>query len=217
MPIFMKKLLLIILLMTGCSDQITSERAAKLEARIAALEKSAKKPKLDLEPVLPDFGSQAVPMATAADVSKLEQRVWDIEMTNAFREPRWIQIDMTSHGYEKLNTDLLPTLVSAVNASPYLDGFRVTLALANPYSITFQGLTVHTITHSVDMKVSGTVVTNLEEYNASAKHRDFDQTEILYPGRWNHVSFELVPATAQELRTLEISVELKQISVNASR
>jgi len=48
--IILRIILLFIFLTAGCSDQITPDRAAKLEARIAALEKAANEAKPGAKP-----------------------------------------------------------------------------------------------------------------------------------------------------------------------
>ena len=126
-----------------------------------------------------------------------------------------VAVDVTTHTYQKINSSPLPLLLSAVNASPYLDGFRVTLSIANPYAITFHGFSLVAWTHSVPLKFSSPThaagsATNIEAYNAGCKKRVVDLTDTLYPGHWNEITFDLAPATPEELRSLEIGIDLKE-------
>lgn len=88
-------------------------------------------------------------LVTKADlrpyITNLMQRVSALEANNAGpwvqyqRNSQWVAIDPNSQSYQSLWTPFGVLLVSTKSVTPYLDGYKVKVAIGNPYNVTFVG------------------------------------------------------------------------------
>ena len=86
----------------------------------------------------------------------------------------------------------LSLLIACERLEPYLEGYRLSIAAANPHNLAFGGFRA-TIAYGEDASKALTKTVSL----ASA--------ELLRPGLWNRMTVVINPATVRELRAIEIS------------
>lgn len=113
-----------------------------------------------------------------------------------------ITITPDQEGFQTLDSGFARFFVSTENVTPYLDGYRVTLQIGNPYYASFTGFKLFTswgIIGAADV--------------ADYKFRTNEYTEVLKPGTWTSVSFLLTPATAAELRNADVQIETSVINL----
>ncbi|HLP76964.1 MAG TPA: hypothetical protein VK327_08600 [Candidatus Paceibacterota bacterium] len=149
---------------------------------------------------------------SSGEYSNLESRVSSLEWDNMVREQTWVDLDLTSKGYQRVDTPLMPLLVSAKDVTPYLDGYKVKIQIGNPYNMVFQGVKV-SYKWGVSYKFSNGKIVNHTEYQNSQKTKSCDLTETFYSGYWTEVELTVTPATSEEIQNLRISIVPSQISL----
>lgn len=97
-----------------------------------------------------------------------------------------------------------PVLVMLEKVEPYLDGFTVSLALGNPTSAGYSGLkgTVRW-GKKFDFEKSG-------DYNKLGV-KEMDVRDILEPGTWTTVKFNIAPAKPDEVRRIVFEPTFNEI------
>ena len=121
--------------------------------------------------------------------------------------------DPTSKGYQRIDTTLVPLFIAVRNLTPYLDGYKMTIEIANPYNMTFDGFQV-SCNWGTSFKYSKGAVTNYAEVAASQKKLDERQTAVLASGWWNPVELTITPATAEEIKNVWISIKPDAINLH---
>jgi hypothetical protein len=135
-----------------------------------------------------------------------------------------VPLDPTEKGYGRINTISGFFLVSVRDVRPYLDGYRVSLEIGNPTTARYNGFKLK-LTWEMPMPEQGEGESDeryskrVEEWASKpAKEKEFAFTETLYPGSWNRITLVISPATAEELKQLEItSMQTDQLSLAVSR
>jgi hypothetical protein len=105
--------------------------------------------------------------------------------------------------------------VSTSRVEPYLDGYKVTLQIGNPYQMTVESVVCR-------VHWAPSIPTNLTDeivlaYNQSVKRKEFSILKPLAAGRWNVLEFTIAPATADELRNCGICFEGGSIYLKVSQ
>ncbi|HWZ95029.1 MAG TPA: hypothetical protein VNW30_07530 [Opitutaceae bacterium] len=173
-------LLVLCLLVTGCTDKAN-------QARIATLEERNKR--LVDEGILmrQDMGQ------LKADVKKDEEAVlFLLAKITEIDGGKPASLSATTKGFELAKTEYGSFLISLVNVEPYLDGFRVTLSIGNP----------------LDADISdGTISINYGTSSTDA-HNSVSQTieQPIAGGHWTEVVIMVAPAKAEQLNYLGISL-----------
>ena len=93
--------------------------------------------------------SKSVSQSDSKQLQELQQRVSKLELANRIAgdqilsmAPEWVAVDPTSKGYQKISTSVLPLLVKSLDATQYLDGYKIKIALGNRYFVKFSGFTL---------------------------------------------------------------------------
>jgi hypothetical protein len=113
-------------------------------------------------------------------------------------------------GYGRIDATGGYFLVVLENATPYVDGFRVTFRVGNPSSVTFDGLKVHAKWGPrADMKDPKF---NWTAWQESMREKDIDLPDTLRAGAWNRVSFVLSPAKPEQFGYVALSLDTNKVS-----
>jgi outer membrane murein-binding lipoprotein Lpp len=111
--------------------------------------------------------------------------------------------------YERIDTKGGTFLVVLENATPYVDGFRVTCKFGNISSAIYHGFTLKvTWGPRFDAKTA-----DWRTWHSSLRETDIPLTNSLQPGAWNSVSFVIAPAKAEEFGYLELGLEANLVSL----
>jgi hypothetical protein len=93
--------------------------------------------------------SKSASQSDSKQLQELQQRISKLEQANRIADdqilsmaPNWVAIDPTSKNYQKISTSVLPLLVKSLDATQYLDGYKIKIALGNPYLVKFSGFTL---------------------------------------------------------------------------
>lgn len=119
-------------------------------------------------------------------------------------------------------------LIACDGATPYLDGYKISLRIGNVHSLTYNGFQLscrygprYPELPRIDPAASA--VASAEAYKrwaddcakwqSSIKEKVVSFTEDLKPGIWNPVSFVLAPVTPGELGYIRIGITTDQVSL----
>lgn len=192
-------------ILAGCDKQ-TDNNAAAINQRINALETEVNNLKSS------QSKTETFNAAQWQCDTNFEQRLKALEWSDRNREQKWIMLDPTTKSYQRIDTSIGSLLVSVKSVTPYLDGYKVTLAIGNPYTIDFNGFNI-SCKWGASFTYTNGVVSNYEAVQSSQKTRDLQQTDVLLRGYWNPVELMLSPATADEIKNLRISITPNTISL----
>lgn len=147
----------------------------------------------------------------------LEQRVSTLEFDKTLNEwsrtNNFVSLSLDEKGYTPIQTTIGQLLIAGGSATPYLDGFKVDFQIGNPQSVTYDGITV---TLQWGPSVTRSISTNkmaLIAWRNAQKTKTDKMLSKLLPGYWNNVEVIVTPATTEELRNLEVSVETGTLSL----
>ncbi len=146
---------------------------------------------------------------TRSSIDSLRQQISSMQgqvfLLKRYAAPNYssIQLDPSSTAYQRLDTASGFFLVACEGVKPYLDGYVVTLHIGNPTSATYTGFTLHAQWGGVFATPSDTMT----------QQRDIAFPNTLRPAAWNRVEVILTPATAEQMKSVFLSMETSQISL----
>jgi hypothetical protein len=147
-------------------------------------------------------GKPPVPKTTAERIKELEDKVGFLQAISdvdgrRFR-PSFADLDCETKRFGSVQSDdpaRFLIMVSCTNIEPYLEGYRITLNVANPYSM-----------HMTLVK--GTLL-----YGPYPKKKaEIPLTQGLSPGQWTRTSVSISQAQAAEMRNLQAEFYVEQLS-----
>jgi hypothetical protein len=125
-----------------------------------------------------------------------------------------VVLDPTTRAYSIVKTNLGQLLVSVVDFSPYLNGYKLKLAVGNPSFVTYNGakLAVRWGTAPSWGKKDFDGAT----WNQSLQTKELSITNSILPGAWNNVEVVVAPATAEQTAYLALSINLDQVALRST-
>lgn len=157
-------------------------------------EKESANPYEDMFPKPPPLTEQ---------VSKLEARIALLESRIADLESSEATVTTEEEAYGIARTVFGPFTVVCVGVTPYLDGFKIKLAMGNLTAATFQGA-----------KLRVTWGPPFDERNPerTLKHRDINVTNTFSPGSVSITEIIVTPAKPDEIKSIGVGIELRTIA-----
>ncbi|MGE5525940.1 MAG: hypothetical protein ACM3SS_19665 [Rhodospirillaceae bacterium] len=139
-------------------------------------------------------------------VKRLEDRVSAVatlqEFTGNRQRNAYARVDCTSRRFGSVQTDddmHLVILVSCETLDPYLEGYRVTLQIGNPYYMRLAS-------------VKGSLYYG--EQVLPANKIEIPLAGGLRPGTWTRTTVNITPATAAQMRNLRAEFFVEEISLS---
>jgi hypothetical protein len=140
-------------------------------------------------------------------LGKLEKRLKTLEIRVNDLEPSEATVNTEDASYDIARTRFGPFTVVCMGVTPYLDGFKIKLAIGNLTTATFHGAKLRlTWGPPFDEKAP-------QNFLESRKHRDIDLTANLNPGSYRIAEVIATPAKPEEIRSIGVGIELKTISL----
>ena len=156
-------------------------------------------------------------MALAGRVDEVETKSTRLEFRLGLLENTGLNYASASFdpaadkSFSRIDSTTGTFLVAVENATPYVDGFKVTCDFGNPSSATYHGFKLKVKWGPrFDSKTNGT---KSKEWFDTLQEKELTMTETLRGGSWNPVTFVVSPAKADQFGYLEISIETRQISL----
>lgn len=147
---------------------------------------------------------------------KSEISVYQFELDQKQQRHDTILLDPSSRTFQRLDTDTSSFLVAVEDVVPYLNGYKLTVSIGNPTTATFSGVTIK-IRWGKAYNFNEFSDSSYAEWSKSIQEKDVSLTGDLSPGSWNDVDLYLLPATADELGYLEISMTSPTISLHRTQ
>jgi len=151
------------------------------------------------------------------EINTLQNRVGALEWENMVgewsRTNKFVSLSLDEKGYTPVQTTIGQLLVSAGTATPYLDGYKVDFQIGNPQSVTYDGVTV---TLKWGPPATRSIYTNQTAITAWQNAQKTKTDKLLFQllrGYWNNAEVIVTPATTEELRNLQISIETSTLSL----
>lgn len=136
-------------------------------------------------------------LATRVSALEASQTIFQSSIDSINNDPALITTDDEAYGITRNKFGAF--IVSCRGAAPYLDGYKIKLWIGNLTSITYKGFKIH-IGYGPGI------------YPGSLT-KDIDSTESLFPGRYSSISVVLAPAKPSDVKTLEVSIDLNEVSL----
>ena len=140
----------------------------------------------------------------------LGSQVIGLELREAGRSHESIYLDTSSKAFQMLDSTSGFFLVSVVDVTQYLNGYKLTLNIGNPTAATYQGFTLKI---KWGRKWKEGEWDSYEDWKKSLKEKSEFHTTVLKPGYWNQVEFIVTPSSPEELGYLELSIVTHTISL----
>lgn len=106
------------------------------------------------------------------------------------RETAVLNCSTHGFGFVVAHESPLSFLVACTSLEPYLEGYRLTVDIGNPYSMQFEG-------------INATVGYGENMFNT--KPRPVSTTEPLKPGAWTHMTVVINRVTAKDVRAITLT------------
>ncbi|MGF6786977.1 hypothetical protein [Paraburkholderia sp. 35.1] len=165
-----------------------------------------------------ELGSQVTSLSrqleeSKATIANLQGQVSILQITTQgiWEASPFVILDPTTRSYAVVKTNLGQLLVSVVDFSPYLNGYKLKLAIGNPSFVTYNGakLTVRWGT-SAKWETPGF---DAAKWQQGLQSKETSVTNTLLPGAWNQVELVVAPASADQTGYLAVSISLDQVSL----
>jgi hypothetical protein len=180
--------------LVGCQEQ---DVAAVVDAQKKSLESQKK-----VDAQIAAMKSQLDDLQKAVTVLRL-----DLNSTKSRYESALL--DISSKGYERVDTTSGFFLVSLKEVKAYANGFKLTLQIGNPSSATYSGFSIN-----AKWGKSFDKVNDYAAWEKSQHENKVTFTEKLLPSSWNTVDLVLAPAQKEDLEYIEVSLETNDVYLN---
>jgi hypothetical protein len=141
------------------------------------------------------------PTANSPQPTKsLEERITNLESSNHFLQfeidainsrPAFVSSEEKAYGTASTQFGSFPVVIK--NVVPYLDGYKVTIAIGNITTATFVGC---------KFSVGWGMHT-----------KQFDVTNAFYPGRYTNVQISLTPAKPEDVKIINVGLVFDKIQL----
>ena len=125
-----------------------------------------------------------------------------------------VSLDFTQPDYRRLNTDNGFLLVAAEQAVPYQNGFKISLKVANPLSVSYSGLTAK-IRWAKRYDTNQFTPDSYAAWQKSIREKNVSLPDVLEKGTSKKIELTVAPATAEEIGYVKLSINTKTAIIDA--
>ena len=159
------------------------------------------------------------------EIASLKARVNELETVKKDLQYRLVRVelsqnanqtallDLTSHAYQRLDSSTGTFLISFEDATPYLDGYRVTLSIGNPSFATFKGFKLH-VKWNTKYDWDKYTSVSYEQWEKAMQERESSFVDELKPGTWNIITLLLPSTNNSQLSYFLASMETSTVSLH---
>lgn len=135
----------------------------------------------------------------SGDYARLASRIMALEQGSAL-------LSTESEGYAIAGTKFGPFIVTRKGVSQYQDGYKIKLGIGNLTTASYKGAKLH---------VTWGVLSGHDKKWTEEQSRDFNIADELSSGAYTNVEITLSPARAEEIKIIQIGIELTQLYLKA--
>lgn len=143
------------------------------------------------------------------DIDKLEARLAALESANSALSDTAYLDPAGGSGYQYIQTNVAPVLVSFVESSPVGDGTKIRLRVGNISNATLSGLEL-AVRYN---KRTPTTGEGLDEWNRTLMNKDASDPKDIPPGAWAFVDVSLPGIKPDELGYLSVKINMNVLSL----
>jgi len=126
-----------------------------------------------------------------------------------------IIVDPRVKGFQRLDTATGFFLVACEAIVPEGNGYKLTFIVSNPSAVTYNGYMMRV---TWGKEYEGTSPAEFAEWQKSLKEKErLFASNVLTPGSANRVEFTLSPATAEEIRFIQLVMDTGKITVGGGQ
>jgi hypothetical protein len=125
-----------------------------------------------------------------------------------------VTLDLTHSAYQRLDTDNGFLLVSAEQAVPYLNGYKILLKIGNPLSVRYSGFTAK-IKWARTYDNNQFTPDSYAAWQKSIQEKEISFPDVLEKGTWKKIELIVAPTTAEQLGYLKLSIKTKTAIIDA--
>jgi len=141
------------------------------------------------------------------EIVGLKMRLWSLESAH-----QSITLDLASRNFGRLDTDTGMFLVSVQDASPYLDGYKLSLEIGNPFAATYKDFTLK-VKWNKTYDWAKYTDESYAKWDKTTREKEISFTTSLEAGRWNKVDLILPSTAGDELGYFVLSMDTKIVSL----
>lgn len=124
------------------------------------------------------------------DQQKITNQFTAMELADVFDSPA--SVDTTTKNFSVAHNQYGAFTVAVTKLEPYLDGYKVTLNIGNLSNVTYTGATF-----KIDWG----------HFGGYGQEKQFTEPGDVLPGRYTQHEFALTPAKADEVKTINVSID----------
>lgn len=125
-----------------------------------------------------------------------------------------VTLDFTKSAYQRLDTNNGFLLVSAGQAVPYLTGYKLSVKIANPLSLSYSGFTAK-IKYAKSYDTNQFTLDSYAAWQKSIREKDIAMPDVLEKGTVKNIELIVAPMTAEQLGYVKLSIDTKTVTVDA--
>jgi archaellum component FlaC len=175
------------------TDQVTT-----LSADLTTLKEKVDSISVKVDSISKDINSISTKVDSMSnEYNKVAYRVTALE-------PSDVLLSTENEGYAVANTKFGPFIITKRGTSQYDDGFKIKLGIGNFTNATFKGARLNVtwgVLSGKDKKIKW----------INKQSKEFDITDELSSGAYTNVEIALTPASAEEIKTIQVGIELSQV------
>jgi hypothetical protein len=124
-----------------------------------------------------------------------------------------VTLDLANSAYQRLNTNNGFLLVSAEQAVPYQNGYKIPLKIVNPLSVSYSGLTAK-IRWATRYDANQFTNDSWAAWQKSIQEKETSFPDVLEKGASKKIELIVAPATAEQLGYLKLSINTKTVTMD---
>lgn len=125
-----------------------------------------------------------------------------------------VTLDPSQSGYQRLDTNNGFLLVSVEQAVPYSNGYKISLKIANPLSVTYSGFAAK-IKWAKRYDANQFTNDSWAAWQRSIQQKETSFTDVLEKGTAKKIELIVAPATADQIGYLKLSINTKAVVVDS--
>jgi hypothetical protein len=147
-------------------------------------------------------------------INDLTKRIRNLEATQYDK----IYLDLSSKGYQRLDTSSEFFLISLDNIKPYANGYKFFIRIGNISIAKYKGFKFKLkYGRQFDSKEMVEDISAFDKWEKSLREKEISFTNELDPGVWNRVELIISPAKSDELGYVVLSMETNILSLFEKR
>jgi hypothetical protein len=127
-----------------------------------------------------------------------------------------IDLNLTEKGYGKLETNTGFFFISCAGVENYLDGYKIILNIGNPLAVSYMGFKLK-VKWGKPYDIKSKPFRSYDDWEKTLHKSEKSFTDLLKPASWNKVELILSPATAEDVKYVNIEMGTDNISLYEAR